>query len=80
LSNTEAIVLSVEKGLGLGFSPKIIASQIGDVVAIPIKGLKIEVGLTIIRDMTQLTTAARDAFWDYMSSVSEALQDSLASN
>jgi DNA-binding transcriptional LysR family regulator len=80
LSNTEAIVLSVEKGLGLGFSPKIIASQIGDVVPIPIKGLNIEVGLTIIRDMTQLTTAARDAFWDYMSTVSEALQDSLASN
>lgn len=77
LSNAEAIVLSVQKGLGLSFSSKIIASTISRVATVPIKGLRIVQGLTIVRDHTQLTTAARDAFWDYIINAGEEIQQNV---
>jgi DNA-binding transcriptional LysR family regulator len=80
LSSSEAILLSVEKGLGLSFSSRIIAHTISDVAIIPIKGLSVPVGISIVRDKTQLTTAARDAFWDYMASSSEEIQVNILSS
>jgi len=74
LSSSEAILLSVEKGLGLSFSSKIIATTISKVAIIPIKELSIPLGISVVRDRTQLTTAARDAFWDYMVNSSEEIQ------
>lgn len=79
LSNAEAIALSVQKGLGLSFSSKIIASTISQVAMIPIKGLQIIQGLTIVRDRTQLTTAARDAFWDYIINAGDEIQQTVFS-
>ncbi len=76
LSNAEAIALSVEKGLGLSFSPKIIASTISKVATISVKDLQIVQKLVIVRDRTQLTTAARDAFWDYIINAGEEIQQS----
>lgn len=76
LSNAEAIALSVEKGLGLSFSPKIIASTISKVAIISVKDLHIVQKLIIIRDRTQLSTAARDAFWDYIINAGEEIQQS----
>ena len=78
LSNAEAIVLSVGKGLGISFSSRIISSTIGNVASIPIKGVKITRDLSIVRDKTQLTTAAIDAFWDFTTTVSEEIQQSAA--
>ncbi len=80
LSNPEAIVLSVQKGLGLSFSSKIIAATISQVAMIPIKGLHITQKLRIVRDRTQLTTAARDAFWEYISSAGDEIQDKFLSS
>jgi DNA-binding transcriptional LysR family regulator len=77
LSNAEAIALSVEKGLGLSFSPRIIASTISDVAIIPIKDVHITQRLTILRDRTQLTTAARDAFWEYIVNAGEEIQQTV---
>lgn len=77
LSNAEAIALSVQKGLGLSFSPKIIASTISQVAVVPIKGMEITQKLIIVRDQTQLTTAARDAFWDYIINAGEEIQQSV---
>jgi DNA-binding transcriptional LysR family regulator len=77
LSSSEAILLSVAKGLGLSFSSRIIATTIGGVAMIPIKGLSIPLGISIVRDKTHLTTAARDAFWDYMATSSEEIQHSI---
>ncbi len=74
LSNAEAIVLSVQKGLGLSFSPMIVASTISKVAFIPVKGIDIVQRLMIVRDRTQLTTAARDAFWDYITKSGEDIQ------
>jgi DNA-binding transcriptional LysR family regulator len=75
LSSSEAILLSVEKGLGLSFSSKIIAKKIANVAIVPIKGFSVPLGLSVVRDRTQLTTAARDAFWDYMVNLSEEIQN-----
>lgn len=74
LSNAEAIVLSVEKGLGVSFSSKIISSTIGNVASMPINGLSIEQNLSIVRDKTQLSTAARNAFWEYMTTVNDNIK------
>lgn len=74
LSNTEAIVLSVDKGLGPSFSSTIISSLIGNVVSIPINGLEINRELSIIQDKTQLSTAARDAFWEFMTAASDKIK------
>lgn len=74
LSNAEAIALSVQQGLGLSFSSKIIATTISQVAVVPVKGMKISQSLTIMRDNTQLTTAARDAFWDYIINAGEEIQ------
>ena len=74
LSNTEAITLSVGKGLGVSFCSRIIASTFGNVAIVPIKDIKIELDLSIMRDRTQLTTGARDAFWEFMSTVPEQIK------
>ena len=78
LSLSEAIVLSVAKGLGVSFSSKIISSTIGNVVSIPINGLNINRDLSIVRDKTQLSTAAQDAFWDFIATVSDEIKHSAA--
>lgn len=68
LDNAEAIALSVNKGLGLSFSSTTISSTITETVPVPIKDVEIKQGLYIVRDKTQLTTAARDAFWEFITS------------
>lgn len=78
LSNPEALVLSVQQGLGLSFSPKIIANTFKKVAIVPIKGLEITQKIIIVRDRTQLTTAARDAFWDYIISAGEEIQQAFS--
>jgi DNA-binding transcriptional LysR family regulator len=75
LDNAEAIVLSVNKGLGLSFSSTTIASAISETVSVPIKDIKIKQGLYIVRDKTQLTTAARNAFWEFLTTASAAFQE-----
>ena len=80
LSNAEAIALSVQKGLGLSFSSKIIASTISQVSTVPIKGMKIIQKIVIVRDRTQLTTAARDAFWEYIKKAGDEIQQTVLSS
>jgi DNA-binding transcriptional LysR family regulator len=75
LDNAEAIALSVNKGLGLSFSSTTIASAISDTVPVPIKDVNIKQGLYIVRDKTQLTTSARDAFWEFITTSSPAMQE-----
>jgi len=75
LDNAEAIALSVNKGLGLSFSSTTIASAISETVSVPIKDIKIKQGLYIVRDKTQLTTAARDAFWEFLTTASSAIEE-----
>lgn len=69
LSNPESIIISVEKGLGVGFASKVIAQQIADVALVPIKGIKITRDISLFQDTQQPFTAARKAFWDFMVSI-----------
>jgi len=78
LDNAEAIALSVNKGLGLSFSSTTISSTISETVPVPIKDIEIKQGLYIVRDKTQLTTAARDAFWDFITTASTAMKEKAA--
>lgn len=77
LSNAEAIAISVQKGLGLSFCSKTIVSSFSQIAIVPIKDLQIIQRLSIVRDQTQLTTAARDAFWAYIISAGEEIQQSI---
>jgi DNA-binding transcriptional LysR family regulator len=79
LSNAEAIVLSVQKGLGVSFSSKIISSLFKDVVSIPVKDTEIIRKISIVRDKTQLSTAARDAFWEFIREVSDEIKERASS-
>ncbi|MFV1950167.1 MAG: LysR substrate-binding domain-containing protein, partial [Anaerolineales bacterium] len=73
LSHTEAITISVGKGLGVSFCSKIIASTFGNVAIVPIKDIEITLDLSILRDRTQLSTGARDAFWEFMGTITEQM-------
>ncbi len=74
LDNPEAIALSVEKGLGLSFSSTTISTMISKTVPVPIKDIEIKQGMYIVKDKTQLTTAAREAFWEFVTSASSDIQ------
>lgn len=73
LGDTEAIVLAVEKGLGLGFASHRIAHKLGDVRIVPIHDLNITRDVYIVRNLNQPITAARQAFWDFIAN-SDRLQ------
>jgi len=75
LDNPEAIALSVDKGLGLSFSSTTISSRISKTVSVPIKDIEIKQSMYIVKDKTQLTTAAREAFWEFVNSASANIQE-----
>lgn len=74
LSNPEAIIISVEKGLGVGFASQVIARHLAKVACIPIQGARISRKVTISHDTNQPSTAARKAFWDFMVNLSGKIQ------
>ena len=74
-TNEEAIVLTVQKGLGVSFSSNIISTSLGSVKSIPVKGLEINRTIAVVRDRTQLSTGARDAFWQFMTSISDKIRE-----
>lgn len=78
-SNEEAIVMSVQKGLGVSFSSNLITSTLGGVKTIPIKGIDIVRTISIVRDKSQLSTGARDAFWNFMIAISDKIKESVKS-
>lgn len=69
LRHTETIILCVEKGLGLGFAPRTIAALIGNVHIVPIQNVHMKQAIYVARDRDQPTTAARQAFWNFVSQV-----------
>ena len=77
LDNPEAIALSVDKGLGLSFSSTTISSTISKTVPVPIKDIEIKQSMYIVKDKTQLTTAAREAFWEFVNSASGDIQEKI---
>ncbi|MEN8173132.1 MAG: LysR family transcriptional regulator [Chloroflexota bacterium] len=72
LGNSEAIALSVQEGLGVGFVSEIVVSMLGQgrVVPIKVRGLDVYREIYIGHNTSQLSTIAQNAFWEFIKSLS----------
>ncbi|MBE9525038.1 MAG: LysR family transcriptional regulator [Chloroflexi bacterium] len=68
LGNSEAIALSVQEGLGVGFVSEIVVTMLGQgrVTPIGIEGLEIYREIYIGHNTKQLRTVAQHAFWEFV--------------
>jgi DNA-binding transcriptional LysR family regulator len=66
LGSLEAIALSVQQGLGVGFLPQLVIEHLVDQRVIPLKvrGMSIERDIFIGRNLHRQATVAQNAFWD----------------
>ncbi|MEJ2708903.1 MAG: LysR family transcriptional regulator [Anaerolineales bacterium] len=66
LGSLEAIALSVQEGLGVGFLPELIVDRLvkGKVKKVPIKNFSLLRGIFVARNKVRPSTAAQDAFWE----------------
>jgi DNA-binding transcriptional LysR family regulator len=72
LSNAEAIALAVQEGLGIGFVSEVVVSRLvaERVATIYVNGLSeyLHQDIYIGRNMLQPSTIAQKAFWDFVTS------------
>ena len=69
LENSEAIILAVEEGIGLGFVPCIAARRcvaLGGIKALQIEGLSMTRWLYLVRNEALLQRPALHAFWRFL--------------
>ncbi|MCJ7725901.1 MAG: LysR family transcriptional regulator [Acidimicrobiia bacterium] len=67
LGNSEAILMAVQEGIGLGFVSTMVAAEAlaaGTLAMIPIEGMDITKTLYMIRSTEVASTAAAAAFWE----------------
>jgi LysR family transcriptional regulator, transcriptional activator of the cysJI operon len=66
LGSLEAIALSVQEGLGVGFVPELMVNRLvkGRVTSVEVRGLEIRQDVFIGRNLSRPATAAQDAFWE----------------
>ena len=79
LGNSEAIALSVQEGLGVGFVSKIVVTKLdpGNVVQIKINGVDIEREIFIGRHTRRPETAAQSAFCMFIKGMELPLVDQI---
>ena len=82
LGSIEAIALSVQEGLGVGFVPRIAVNKLvsGKVAQIRLKGLAILQDIFVGRYLPRATTAAQEAFWEFMRDEEQAILDKFGLN
>ena len=70
LGNSEAIVLAVQEGLGVGFISEMVVDRLGEgrVARVKIHGLDIRRDIYIGRHSSRPATVAQTAFWDFIHS------------
>ncbi len=70
LGNAEAIALSVQEGIGVGFVSEMVVERLGQgqVVPITISGVNICRDIHIVKNIRRPATAAQNAFWDFIHS------------
>ncbi len=68
LGNSEAIALSVQEGLGVGFISKIVVTKLGKgrVAPVNIRGVQINREIYIGRNTNQPATVAQNTFWEFI--------------
>jgi DNA-binding transcriptional LysR family regulator len=71
LGNSEAIALSVQEGLGVGFVSEIVVTKLGKdrVAPIQVRGLEINREIYIGRNTNQPATVAQRTFWEFIQSL-----------
>jgi DNA-binding transcriptional LysR family regulator len=71
LGNSEAITLSVQEGLGVGFVSQIVVTKLGpeNVTLIKVRGLEIYRVIHIGRHIRRPATTAQDAFWEFIKGI-----------
>jgi DNA-binding transcriptional LysR family regulator len=65
LGSLEAIALSVQEGLGVGFVPELMVNRLvkGRVTPVEVRGLEIRQDVFIGHNLRRPATAAQEAFW-----------------
>ena len=78
LGNSEAIALSVQEGLGVGFVSNTVVDKLcqGKVVPIDVEGLDICRDIFIGRNNASSSTNAQVAFWEFITSLSTPISSS----
>jgi DNA-binding transcriptional LysR family regulator len=69
LGNAEAIEMAVEEGLGVAFISKLAAARglaLGRVVEIEVEGMRLQRGISLVRNRRFPATRAQSEFWDYV--------------
>jgi DNA-binding transcriptional LysR family regulator len=68
LGNSEAIAMSVQEGLGVGFISEMVIDRISrkQVAKVKIKGINICRDIYLGRNVRRPSTAAQNAFWDFI--------------
>ena len=81
LGSLEAIALSVQEGLGVGFVPEIMVHRLvkGRVKPVEVAGLNINQGVFIGRNLHRPTTAAQEAFWEMVLESNERISSTILS-
>ena len=81
LSNAEAIAMAVQEGLGVGFVSQVVVSRLVSerVAIIDIEGLSehLHQDIYIGRNMLQPSTIAQTAFWDFVTSPSNQINEKI---
>jgi DNA-binding transcriptional LysR family regulator len=79
LGNSEAIALAVAEGIGVGFVSSMVVSRLsrGQVAPIKIKDLEICRDIYIGRQTRRPATTAQTAFWNFIQSAGEGIQEEL---
>jgi DNA-binding transcriptional LysR family regulator len=82
LGNSEAIALSVQEGLGVGFVSRIVVTKLkpGHVKEIKVRGLEINREIQIGHNPSRQPTTAQEAFWEFIMSMEYSLEDLLPGN
>jgi DNA-binding transcriptional LysR family regulator len=81
LGSLEAIALSVQEGLGVGFVPELMVNRLvrGRVTPVEVRGLDIRQDVFIGRNLRRPATAAQEAFWKMVLDSREEISSAMLS-
>ena len=79
LGNSEAIALSVQEGLGVGFVSSMVVSRLsqGRVAVVKIRGVNICRDIYVGQQARRPASAAQSAFWEFLTKMREPIADQL---
>ncbi len=72
LGNSEAILIAIQQGVGVGFVTQTVLSQLCDVRVVPVQiaGVEFKQDIYMCRHRMSAKSGVQAAFWDYISNIS----------